>query len=90
MSNLASAYNISDLSAMARRRLPAVLYEYIARGAEDEVTLRANAESIKRVFIRRRVGVDVSNRDCSTSLFGVTQSMPLGIAATGLAALVSR
>jgi (S)-mandelate dehydrogenase len=89
MNKLARAYNIADLSAMARRRLPAGLYEYIARGAEDEVTLQANTESIKRVFIRRRVGVDVSSRDLSTTLFGVKQSMPLGIAVTGLAALFS-
>jgi isopentenyl diphosphate isomerase/L-lactate dehydrogenase-like FMN-dependent dehydrogenase len=83
------AHNIDDLAAMARRRLPSGIFDYIDRGAEDEVTLRENADSIKRVFLRPRVAVDVSRRDTSATIFGVRQSMPLGIAATGLASLVS-
>lgn len=83
------AYNIDDLASLARRRLPAGLFEYIDRGAEDEVTLRENHASLKRVFLRQRVAIDVSRRDPSTCWFGVRQAMPVGIAATGLAALIS-
>ena len=68
--------------------MPKGLFEFIDRGAEDEVTLRENRDSIKRVLLRQRVGVDVSQRDFSTTLFGVKQSMPIGIAATGLASLI--
>lgn len=85
---LANALNIAELAAIARRRLPKGVYEFIERGAEDEVTLRENRESIKRVLLRQRVGVDVSKRTPATSLFGIPQSMPMGIAATGLAALI--
>jgi isopentenyl diphosphate isomerase/L-lactate dehydrogenase-like FMN-dependent dehydrogenase len=88
MSRLENAMNIEELAAMARRRLPRGLWEYLDRGAEDEVTLRENADSIKRVFLRQRVAVDVSSRDSSTSVLGIGQSMPVGIAATGLASLV--
>jgi isopentenyl diphosphate isomerase/L-lactate dehydrogenase-like FMN-dependent dehydrogenase len=88
MSRLARAMNIDELGALARRRLPRGLFEYLDRGAEDEVTLRENAASIKRVFLRQRVAVDVSSRDCSTSVLGIRQAMPLGIAATGLASLI--
>ncbi len=89
MTNVHRAYNIGDLARIAKRKLPEGLYEFIDRGAEDEVTLRENRESIKRVFFRQRVGVDVSQRDFSTTLFGVKQSMPLGIGATGLASLLA-
>lgn len=89
MSRLSRAYNIDDLAAIARRKLPAGLYDYIDRGAEDEITLRENSESIKRVLFRQRVGIDVSGRDISTTLFGVKQSMPIGIAVTGLAGLLA-
>lgn len=89
MAKLSRAWNIGDLAALARRRLPKGLYDYIERGAEDEVTLRENADSIKRVLIRPRAAVDVSQRDMSTTLFGVRQSMPVGIAVTGLASLLS-
>lgn len=90
MSRLDTAMNIAALAGMARRRLPRGLFEYIDRGAEDEVTLRENADSIKRVFLRQRVAVDVSARSPATSLFGVAQSMPIGIGATGLASLLQR
>jgi (S)-mandelate dehydrogenase len=80
--------NIDELAALARRRLPRGLYEYLERGAEDEVTMRGNAASIKHVYLRQRVAVDVSQRDPSTSLFGIRQALPIGIAATGLASLI--
>ncbi len=88
MSLLARALNIDELAVLARKRLPRGLFEFIDRGSEDEVTLRENQDSIKRVLLRQRVGVDVSKRDFSTSLFGIRQSMPIGIAATGLASLI--
>jgi isopentenyl diphosphate isomerase/L-lactate dehydrogenase-like FMN-dependent dehydrogenase len=88
MSRLSKAQNIDELAVLARRRLPRGLFEYLDRGAEDEVTMRENAASIKRVFLRQRVAVDVSARDCATSVFGVRQAMPVGIAATGLASLL--
>jgi (S)-mandelate dehydrogenase len=88
MADMKDALNIADLIALAKRRLPKGLYEFIDRGAEDEVTLRENRESIKRVLFRQRVGVDVSDIDMSTTVFGVKQAMPIGIAATGLASLI--
>jgi isopentenyl diphosphate isomerase/L-lactate dehydrogenase-like FMN-dependent dehydrogenase len=88
MSRLAKAQNIDELAALARRRLPRGLYEYLDRGAEDEVTMRGNAGSIKQVYLRQRVAVDVSRRDTSTSVLGIRQALPIGIAATGLASLI--
>jgi isopentenyl diphosphate isomerase/L-lactate dehydrogenase-like FMN-dependent dehydrogenase len=88
MSRATEASNIEELAAIARGRLPHGLYEFIERGAEDEITMRENRDSIKRILLRQRVGVDVSKRDISTTIFGVRQSMPVGIAATGLAALL--
>jgi hypothetical protein len=43
MPNLSrKALNIYDLQKMARRRLPRGLYEFVARGVEDEVALANN------------------------------------------------
>jgi L-lactate dehydrogenase (cytochrome)/(S)-mandelate dehydrogenase len=74
---------------MAMRCLPAGLYEFIDRGAEDEVTMRENSESIKRILFRQRIGIDVSKRDISTTLFGVKQSMPIGIGVTAFSGLMA-
>ena len=51
-------------------------------GAEDETTLRENAESIKRVFLRQRVAVDVSKRSPATELFG-TKIATMGFSMPG-------
>lgn len=88
MTRIAKALNIDDLERLARRNLPRGLFDFIDRGAEDELTRKANAESIKAVRWRQRVGVDVSARDISTTVFGTKMSMPLGIAVTGLSALI--
>lgn len=89
MAAIDRAYNIDDIAAIARRRLPNGLYEFIERGAEDEVTARANMEAIKRTLIRQRVGIDVSEPDISTTLFGVKQTMPIGVGVTGLVGILA-
>lgn len=42
------AYNIADLREIARRRLPKGIFEFVDRGAEDEVSLRNNRVLIGR------------------------------------------
>lgn len=83
------ALNIEDLARLARRRIPRGLFDFIDRGAEDEVTLRENAASQKRVFLRQRVGVDVSGRDASTTIFGTRIAMPVAVAVTGLSGMIA-
>ena len=89
MGVLDRVYNIDDLARIAKRRLPAGLYEFIDRGAEDEITVRENEASIKRTLFRQRVGVDVTTRDISTTVFGVKQSMPVGVGVTGLVGMLA-
>lgn len=88
MARIDQALNVADLERIARRRLPRGLFDFIDRGAEEERTLRANADAIAQVFIRQRVGVDVAARDLSTTVFGTKVSMPVGIAVTGLGGLI--
>ena len=83
------ALNIDDLRVLARRRMPRGLFDFVDRGAEDETTLRGNSESLRRTYLRQRVGVDVSSRDLSTTLFGTRLAMPIGIAVTGLSGLIN-
>ena len=77
------ALNIADLRALARRRLPCGLFDFIDRGAEDDIALRNNRTALERIKLRPRVLVDVSKRSEAISLFGKQQTMPLAIAPTG-------
>jgi isopentenyl diphosphate isomerase/L-lactate dehydrogenase-like FMN-dependent dehydrogenase len=89
MGALDKCYNVADLAALAKRRMPRGLHEFIDRGAEDEVTTRENREAIKRVLIRQRVGIDVAATDCTATVLGRGQAMPITIGVTGMIGMVS-
>ncbi|MBI4203661.1 MAG: alpha-hydroxy-acid oxidizing protein [Betaproteobacteria bacterium] len=81
------ALNIDDLRRIAQRRLPRVAYEFLERGAEDEVTLAENRAAFERIRFKPRTLVDVSGRSRQVTLFGKTFGAPFGIAPTGAAGL---
>lgn len=81
------AYNIAAVRAMARRRLPRAVFDFVDGGAEDEVTLRRNEASFDGYeFLPRALEGTV--REQSVELFGERLSSPVIIAPTGLAGIV--
>jgi L-lactate dehydrogenase (cytochrome) len=80
---LARAASVADLRAIARRRLPRGVFDYIDGGAEDERTMAANAAAFAAVTFRPRVLRDVGEVDPSTSLLGRPLPLPLVLAPTG-------
>lgn len=82
------AYNIWDLRAQAKRRLPRAIFEFIERGSEDEVQLAHNIDALRRVKLAPRALCDVSSRDISIELFGRKRATPLIIGPTGTADLL--
>lgn len=82
------AYNIADLRQAAQRALPKGLYEFVARGTEDEVALRRNRAAFDAISFRPRVLTDVSRRSLEAKFFGQASSMPLAVAPTGAAGLL--
>ena len=84
------AINIEDLRAIARRRLPRFVFDYVDGGAEDERTLTDNRAAFARLRFRPRTLVDVSRRDLSAPLLGQPASMPAVVGPTGLNGLCWR
>ncbi|MEQ1731026.1 MAG: alpha-hydroxy acid oxidase [Vicinamibacterales bacterium] len=78
-----SVVNISDLRRLAQRRLPRMVFDYIDGGADDEVTLRANAEVFTSVAFRPRSGVQVGSVDLSVTVLGQTLALPFILAPLG-------
>lgn len=87
MSRLSTCYNVSDFREGARRRLPKFIFEFIDRGAEDEVALAENIEAFRRIKLVTNFCVDLAERDMGTQLFGTRCDLPLVIAPTGVAGL---
>ena len=81
--------NIFDLRRITKRRIPKWLFEFIDRGCEDEISLRNNREALERIGLIPRMLVDVSARSQATEIFGRTQAMPIAIAPTGIAGMLS-
>jgi isopentenyl diphosphate isomerase/L-lactate dehydrogenase-like FMN-dependent dehydrogenase len=84
---LKRCYNIADMREIAKRRLPKGVFEYLDRGAEDEVALADNREAFKRLKLRTRFMVDLTHRDMGIELFGKRSNLPYAIAPTGIAGL---
>ena len=80
---LRKGVSVADLRAIARRRLPRGVFDYIDGGAEDELALRSNSEAYRRMTFRPRVLRDVSEVDTSSSLLGKPVPYPLVLAPTG-------
>jgi L-lactate dehydrogenase (cytochrome) len=80
---LTRAASVADLRAIARRRLPRGVFDYIDGGAEDERTMAANAAAFTAVTFRPRVLRDVGEVDTSTTLLGRPLPLPLVLAPTG-------
>jgi L-lactate dehydrogenase (cytochrome) len=80
---LARAASVADLRAIARRRLPRGVFDYIDGGAEDERTMAANAAAFAALTFRPRVLRDVGEVDPSTTLLGRPLPLPLVLAPTG-------
>src|SRR4051794_13323 len=78
------------LQAHAKQALNARAYAYVAGGAGDEGTQRANPAAFDRGAVIPRVLRDVSTRDTSVELFGRRLPAPLLLGPVGALELVHR
>jgi len=85
-----NAVNIEDLRAIAKRRLPRFVFDYVDGGSEDEISLRGNCDAFRRLRFRPRALIDVSARDLSTRLLGARSALPAVVGPTGLNGLCWR
>ncbi len=81
-------YNLLELEALAAEVIPRPAFDYIARGAGDEQTLRENRTAFSRAFIDQRILTGKTVQNLQTSIFGSQLRAPLmvsAMAAHGLA-----
>ncbi|KAG1348209.1 putative peroxisomal (S)-2-hydroxy-acid oxidase-like [Cocos nucifera] len=76
--------NVMEYQAIAKQKLPKMVYDYYASGAEDEWTLHENREAFSRILFRPRILIDVSRIDMTTTVLGFKISMPIMIAPTAM------
>jgi L-lactate dehydrogenase (cytochrome) len=80
--------NIAELSALAARRLPRAVFDYIDGAAGDELTARRNCDDLRSLRVLPRVLAGGAEVDLSTTVLGERLSVPLLGAPTGLTGLL--
>ena len=87
--DIRQAYTIGDLREVAQKKLPKGLFEFMDRGTEDELALKRNRAGFDQICLRPKVLVDVSGRTLRARFAGQESTMPLAVAPTGAAGLLS-
>jgi 4-hydroxymandelate oxidase len=83
-----SGLALPGLEAQARQLLPVSTYDFLAGGADDELTLSDNCTAWSRVRLWPRVLRDVSEVDTATTVLATAVSAPILVAPVGYQRLV--
>ncbi|WP_323797073.1 alpha-hydroxy acid oxidase [Nisaea sp.] len=81
---LSDCHNFHDFRALARRRLPGPIFNYIDGAADDEVTYRRNTESFERCDLVPNILRGVEDVDMSVTVMGQKLAMPIYCSPTAL------
>jgi L-lactate dehydrogenase (cytochrome) len=81
---MATINEIAELKELARRRVPKMFFDYADSGAWTESTYRANEDDFKKIKLRQRILVDMTDRSLESTMIGQKVSMPVALAPTGL------
>lgn len=79
---------VDDYEPMARELLTKEIYDFIAGGAGDELTLRENTTAFTRWVLRPRILRGIVGRDTAVEILGANLSMPVMIAPWGYQRIV--
>jgi len=77
------ALDVFDFEPVMKKNVPPAHFGYMATGADDEMTLRANREGFRKFELRPRRLVDVSKIDMSAEILGAKYDSPIVIAPAG-------
>jgi len=84
------AADIADLRALARRRVPRMVFDYVDGAAEAERSLRASVEAFDQVTFHPRIMCDVGTVSTATEVLGRRIALPLVLGPTGFTRMMHR
>jgi L-lactate dehydrogenase (cytochrome)/(S)-mandelate dehydrogenase len=82
------AHSVADMRAMARRRLPRMVFDFCDGAAGDERTLRRNEAAFAELDFLPRPLNGTQSRDTAIELFGRRLAMPVILGPTGMAGML--
>ena len=75
--SLEDNFNFEDFRRVAKKKLPAPIFDYIDGGSDDEVTLKRNTESFSKCDLVPNILASVGEPNLSTEVLGSKIDMPL-------------
>ncbi|SFO32984.1 L-lactate dehydrogenase (cytochrome)/(S)-2-hydroxy-acid oxidase/(S)-mandelate dehydrogenase [Pseudonocardia ammonioxydans] len=75
--------SVADARDLARRRVPASVFQMFEAGSGSDITARRNEEVFSEVLFRPRNAVSLPEHDISTTVLGHRISMPLIVSSVG-------
>jgi isopentenyl diphosphate isomerase/L-lactate dehydrogenase-like FMN-dependent dehydrogenase len=82
--------SIDGAQALAKRRVPRSVYQFIEGGTEGALTVRANRQAYEQVTFVPRAAVLVPSPDLSVTVLGCELSMPVVVAPAGMIRIAHR
>ena len=77
-------HSTDDARALARSRLPRIMFDYIDGAAGNESAARLNLSALDKVRLQPRVLINVEGRRLATEILGLSTNLPFGIAPMGM------
>ncbi len=77
-------FTVERARAAAKRRLPAIIFDYIDGAAGDEIAAGMNRQRLERIRLQPRVLLNVENRSMKKTCLGREWDRPFGIAPMGM------
>ena len=79
---------INDLKAVAKRRVPKMFYDYVDSGSWTQSTYISNENDFKKIKLRQRVGIDISDRIFRTKVLNEVYDYPFGFSPVGMGGMM--
>ena len=76
--------NIADLARIYKKRVPKMFHDYAVSGSWDEQTLSDNSTDFKKIRLRQRVAVDMTDRKTNSEMINEPVTIPVALAPVGL------
>jgi len=80
---LSACHDIGDLRTAGRRLIPRPVFDYVDGGADEELSMAANARAFRRWKFRPRALAGITTVDTTTVLLDRVLPLPLVLAPTG-------
>ena len=76
--------SVNDYQKTSKWHLPKMIMDYLEGGALDEITVRANKESLDALMLRQRSMIDLRGLDTSTTVLGQQIDFPMIVSPMGM------